>query len=66
MSHFSNLPDDFKPASVDLSKTATLDVSSNNQVTVTMPHLGEYFINMKLSISMFVVHTGRVDTLEKI
>lgn len=30
---------DFKPASVDVSKTATLDVSSNNQVTVTMPHL---------------------------
>lgn len=34
--------DDFKPASVDISKAATLDVSSNNQVTVTMPHLGEY------------------------
>lgn len=34
--------DDFKPASVDLSKAATLDVSSNNQVTVTMPHLGTF------------------------
>lgn len=36
---FHTLKYDFKPASVDLSKTATLDVSSNNQVTVTMPHL---------------------------
>lgn len=35
--------DDFKPASVDLSKVATLDVSSNNQVTVTVPHLGECY-----------------------
>lgn len=33
--------DDFKPASVDLSKAATLDVSSNNQVTVSVPNLGE-------------------------
>lgn len=36
---FHTLKYDFKPASVDLSKPATLDVSSNNQVTVTMPHL---------------------------
>lgn len=36
---FHTLKYDFKPASIDLSKTATLDVSSNNQVTVTMPHL---------------------------
>lgn len=36
---FHTLKYDFKPASVDLSKVATLDVSSNNQVTVTMPHL---------------------------
>lgn len=36
---FHTLKYDFKPASVDLTKTATLDVSSNNQVTVTMPHL---------------------------
>lgn len=31
--------DDFKPASVDPSKMAILNVSSNNQVTVTVPHL---------------------------
>ncbi|KAL1502629.1 hypothetical protein ABEB36_007744 [Hypothenemus hampei] len=30
---------DFKPASVDTSKKATLDVGNNNQVTVTVPHL---------------------------
>lgn len=36
------LADDFKPASVDSSKVATLDVSTNNQVTVTVPHLGEF------------------------
>lgn len=36
---FHTLKYDFKPASIDLSKSATLDVSSNNQVTVTMPHL---------------------------
>lgn len=36
---FHTLKYDFKPASVDVNKTATLDVSSNNQVTVTMPHL---------------------------
>lgn len=37
--------DDFRPASVDSSKVATLDVSSNNQVTVTVPHLGKNFLN---------------------
>lgn len=31
--------DDFKPASVDPNKPATLDVSTNNQVTVNVPHL---------------------------
>ncbi|XP_058833015.1 ell-associated factor Eaf [Topomyia yanbarensis] len=30
---------DFKPASVDVSKPATLEVSANKQVTVTVPHL---------------------------
>lgn len=38
-SSFHTLKYDFKPASVDLSKIASLDVSSNNQVTVTVPHL---------------------------
>lgn len=37
----SFFPDDFKPTSLDLSKVATLDVSSNNQVTVSVPHLGK-------------------------
>ncbi|XP_017781703.1 PREDICTED: ell-associated factor Eaf [Nicrophorus vespilloides] len=32
---------DFKPASVDLNKIATVDVGSGNQVTVTVPHLDE-------------------------
>ncbi|PSN43936.1 hypothetical protein C0J52_03776 [Blattella germanica] len=36
---FHTLRYDFKPASVDDSKIATVDVGSNNQVTVTVPHL---------------------------
>lgn len=31
--------DDFKPASVDINKIATVDVANNHQVTVTVPHL---------------------------
>jgi len=31
--------DDFKPASVDINKMATVDVGTNHQVTVTVPHL---------------------------
>jgi ELL-associated factor len=31
--------DDFKPASVDVSKMATVDVGANNTMTVTVPHL---------------------------
>ena len=34
------LVDDFKPASVDMNKIATVGVGNNNQVTVTVPHLG--------------------------
>lgn len=34
--------DDFKPASVDTNKIATVDVGQRNQVTVTVPHLGEF------------------------
>lgn len=33
--------DDFKPASVDAHKEATLETGSNKQVTVTVPHLGK-------------------------
>lgn len=36
--------DDFKPASVDLTKVATLDVSTSNQVTVTVPNYGKYLV----------------------
>uniref|UniRef100_U5EQ04 Ell-associated factor Eaf n=1 Tax=Corethrella appendiculata TaxID=1370023 RepID=U5EQ04_9DIPT len=36
---FHTMKYDFKPASVDVNKIAKLDVSSNNQVTVTVPHL---------------------------
>jgi ELL-associated factor len=32
--------DDFKPASVDAHKEATLETGSKNEVTVTVPHLG--------------------------
>ena len=35
----SHSPDDFKPASVDLNKEATVEVGTNNQVQVTVPHL---------------------------
>ncbi|PNF25342.1 hypothetical protein B7P43_G10934 [Cryptotermes secundus] len=38
-SSFHTLRYDFKPASVDVSKVATVDVGSNQQVTVTVPHL---------------------------
>ena len=36
-----SFPDDFKPASVDTNKIATVDVGNNHQVTVTVPHLGK-------------------------
>ncbi|XP_053684937.1 ell-associated factor Eaf isoform X2 [Sabethes cyaneus] len=36
---YHTLKYDFKPASVDVSKPATLEVGSNKQVTVTVPHL---------------------------
>ena len=32
------LSDDFKPASVDTSKMATVDILPNNEVNVTVPH----------------------------
>lgn len=35
------LSDDFKPASVDVNKIANVEVGSNHQVTVTVPHLGK-------------------------
>lgn len=36
---FHTLRYDFKPASVDVSKMATVDVGPNNTMTVTVPHL---------------------------
>lgn len=36
---FHTIRYDFKPASVDVNKMATVDVGGNNQVTVTVPHL---------------------------
>lgn len=33
------ISDDFKPASVDVSKVAMVDVGANNTMTVTVPHL---------------------------
>ncbi|XP_044260142.1 ell-associated factor Eaf [Tribolium madens] len=38
-SAFHSIKYDFKPASVDTNKIATVDVGNNNQVTVTVPHL---------------------------
>ncbi|XP_018328059.1 ell-associated factor Eaf [Agrilus planipennis] len=38
-SAFHTVRYDFKPASVDINKMASVEVSSNNQVTVTVPHL---------------------------
>jgi ELL-associated factor len=35
---FLEIIDDFKPASVDTSKMATVDILPNNEVTVTVPH----------------------------
>lgn len=43
-----NLPDDFKPASVDVHKEATLQTGSNNSVTVTLPHLGKISLIVSL------------------
>lgn len=39
---FHTIKYDFKPASVDVNKTASLDVGTNKQVTVTVPHLGMF------------------------
>ncbi|KAK0089692.1 hypothetical protein PV325_006115 [Microctonus aethiopoides] len=36
---FTNDKNDFKPASVDVSKMASVDVGLNNTMTVTVPHL---------------------------
>ncbi|XP_022907254.1 ell-associated factor Eaf [Onthophagus taurus] len=36
---FHTIRYDFKPASVDVNKIATVDVANNSQVTVTVPHL---------------------------
>jgi ELL-associated factor len=36
--NYFKLPDDFKPASVDTSKMATVDILPNNEVNVTVPH----------------------------
>lgn len=38
---FHTIKYDFKPASVDVNKPASLEVGTNKQVTVTVPHLGE-------------------------
>jgi hypothetical protein len=41
-SAFHSIKYDFKPASVDTNKIATVDVGNNHQVTVTVPHLGKW------------------------
>lgn len=40
---FNSFLDDFKPASVDTNKKAAVNVAGNNQVTVTVPHLGKLY-----------------------
>lgn len=39
LDYFNLTLDDFKPASVDVSKMASVAVEMNQQVTVTVPHL---------------------------
>lgn len=67
-SHLSlfHAADDFKPASVDVHKEATLETGSNNTITVTLPHLGEYkfcqflpygfVINLSFFLFFFPLH----------
>lgn len=40
-SAFHTVKYDFKPASVDVNKPASLDVGPKKEVTVTVPHLGK-------------------------
>lgn len=53
--------DDFKPASVDAHKEATLETGTNKQVTVTVPHLGELkfdLLDLVLMHWMLMLWTG--------
>lgn len=59
---FLNISDDFKPASVDVTKDATVQVSSNNQVTVTAPNLGKFSL---LFFSKNFPHLSFLDLFEK-
>jgi ELL-associated factor len=57
----SFIADDFKPASVDVHKEATLQTGSNNSVTVTLPHLGMLkYNNNKINLSLFLPYALRV------
>lgn len=51
--------DDFKPASVDVNKIASVEVGSNHQVTVTVPHLGIGFRSLcAIYIKLFNILDG--------
>ncbi|KAL7736508.1 hypothetical protein ACLKA6_019705 [Drosophila palustris] len=73
---FHTIKYDFKPASVDTSRMATVDVGSNNQVTVTVPNLessgvphtvykGNHKKYTKECLIIFDKETGAI-TLEKL
>ncbi|KAK7788890.1 hypothetical protein R5R35_014114 [Gryllus longicercus] len=75
-SSFHTIRYDFKPASVDLSKMATVDIGSGNEVMVTVPHLdgagtshtvfrGSQRPYQKECVLIFDRNTGEV-TLEKL
>lgn len=57
---FSRVTDDFKPASVDVHKEATLETGSNSQVTVTVPHLGKWSIDFAW-FSLILFHNNPLD-----
>lgn len=48
--------DDFKPASVDVNKEATLETGSNNTVTVTLPHTGKHHFAICFVIKISYIH----------
>ncbi|UYV64376.1 EAF1 [Cordylochernes scorpioides] len=75
-SGFHTIRYDFKPASVDTSKVATVDIGEKNQVTVTVPHIqgsgtaqtvfkGSKRPNQKECVLIFDHTTGEV-TLERL
>nr|B5E1I4.2 RecName: Full=Ell-associated factor Eaf [Drosophila pseudoobscura pseudoobscura] len=61
---FHTIKYDFKPASVDTSRMATVDVGSNNQVTVIVPN-SELALNVRLLIFGLTESSGVPHTVYK-